>query len=255
MKILRALDLSLGTVAGLAPALVVIAIVVLAVFFFGQRLRLFGQEITLAPDSLANLRPGEPRDVSLYTLLPKDAIRSIDDPHLISAAAAEPHMADPEFVIGLSINGDARAYPVNVLSRHETVNDIVGGVPIVVTYCPLCYSGIVFDRRVGEQVLEFGVSGKMVMNDLVMYDRQTSSLWQQMLGEGISGKHKGARLAALPATQTTWGQWRITRPDTHVLDKEGGYASDAYSDYYSTGAEGVLGGSAPTADFRPRHSS
>ncbi|MCH8901913.1 MAG: DUF3179 domain-containing protein, partial [Chloroflexi bacterium] len=216
------------------PVLLVIGVVVLLVFFFGQRFRLFGRDITLAPTSLANLEPGEPRDVSIYTLLPKDGIRSIDDPRFVSAAEAT-DMADHEFVIGVSIDGDTRAYSINVLSRHEIVNDVVGGVPIAITYCPLCFTGIVYDRRVAGETLEFGVSGKLVMNDLVMYDRQSNSLWQQILGEGIDGRYKGTRLTLVPATQTTWAQWRAIHPDTLVLDKNGGYSSDSYAGYYSGG--------------------
>ena len=237
----RALNVSFGTLLSMVPVLLVIGVVVLLVFFFGQRFRLFGRDITLAPTSLANLEPGEPRDVSIYTLLPKDGIRSIDDPRFVSASEAT-DMADHEFVIGVSIDGDTRAYSINVLSRHEIVNDVVGGVPIAITYCPLCFTGIVYDRRVAGETLEFGVSGKLVMNDLVMYDRQSNSLWQQILGEGIDGRYKGTRLTLVPAMQTTWAQWRAIHPDTLVLDKNGGYSSDSYAGYYSGGDQGVLGG-------------
>lgn len=240
--ILRALNLSFGTVASMLFGLVVIAVIVLGIFFFGQRFRLFGRDIALPATSLANVAPGEQREVSIYTLLPKDGIRSIDDPKFVSAAEALSDMADEEFVIGVSIDGDARAYPINVLSRHEIVNDVVAGRPVAVTYCPLCFTGIVYDRNVAGRTLEFGVSGKLIMNDLVMYDRQTDSLWQQILGEGIDGRYKGTRLTAVPATQTTWAQWRDAHPDTLVLDKRGGYQTDSYAGYYAGGDQGVLGG-------------
>lgn len=240
--ILRALNLSFGTVASMGLGLILIAAIVLVVFFVGQRFQLFGRDISLPASSLANFEEGEPRDVSIYTLLPKDGIRSIDDPQLVSAAEAARDMADAEFVIGLSIDGDTRAYPINVLSRHEIVNDVVGGQPVAVTYCPLCFTGIVYDRNVDGRTLEFGVSGKLVMNDLVMYDRQTDSLWQQILGEGIDGHYKGTLLTAVPATQTTWAQWRDAHPDTLVLDKGGGYQTDNYASYYESGDEGALGG-------------
>ena len=242
MTVRRAFDLSFGTFASLVPVLLLIGVTLLVIFFVGQRFRLFGRDITLAPTSLANLQAGEPRDVSLYTLLPRDGIRSIDDPKFVSVAEAEADMANQEFVIGLIIDGDTRAYPINVLSRHEIVNDVVGEVPVAVTYCPLCFTGIVYDRRVEGEVLEFGVSGKLIMNDLVMYDRQTKSLWQQILGEGIDGNYKGTRLTPIAATQTTWAQWRDTHPDTLVLDKNGGYGSDSYSGYYVDGSQGALGG-------------
>ena len=238
----RAVNLSFGTLASMLPVLVAIGAIVLVVFFIGQRFRLFGRDISLAPTSLANIEAGKPRDVSIYTLLPKDGIRSIDDPKFVSVTDAAPDMADSEFVIGVSIEGDVRAYPINVLSRHEIVNDVVGGTPIAVTYCPLCFTGIVYDRRVDGQTLEFGVSGKLVMNDLVMYDRQSDSLWQQILGEGITGRYKGTRLTPVSATQTTWAQWRTAHPDTVVLEKNGRYRSDSYAGYYAAGDQGVLGG-------------
>ncbi|MCI0777591.1 MAG: DUF3179 domain-containing protein [Chloroflexi bacterium] len=227
--------------AGNLHILLLIGFVVLAIFFIGQRFRLFGQDITLAPNSLANVEAGVPRGVSIYTLLPKDGIRSIDNPDFVSAADAGDDMSDFEFVIGVEIDGDVRAYPITVLSRHEIVNDTVGGTAIAVTYCPLCFTGIVYDRTVDGVLLEFGVSGKLIMNDLVMYDRQSDSLWQQILGEGLTGRYKGTRLTPVAATQTTWAQWRTAHPETLVLDKKGGYGGDSYSGYYNDGSSGVLG--------------
>lgn len=238
----RAINYTLGTVLGNLHILLLLAAIVFFIFFLGQRFRLFGQDITLAPTSLANVEAGVPRDLSIYTLLPKDGIRSIDDPEFVSAADAAGDMVDQEFVIGVEINGDARAYPINILSRHEIVNDVVGDMPIAVTFCPLCFTGIVYDRRVEGEVLEFGVSGKLVMNDLVMYDRQSDSLWQQILGEGLTGRYKGTRLTPVAATQTTWTQWRDAHPSTVVLDKQGSYRSDSYAGYYTSGSSGVLGG-------------
>ena len=152
-------------------------------------------------------------------------------------------MASQELVIGVSIDGDTRAYPINVLSRHEIVNDVVGGTPLAVTYCPLCFTGIVYDRRVDGETLEFGVSGKLIMNDLVMYDRQTDSLWQQILGEGIEGQYHGTHLSHLPAIQTTWARWLQQHPETLVLDKRGDYQSDSYQGYYGQSSNGVIPGS------------
>ena len=242
MILKRALNLTLGTMAGNLHILLLIGFVVLAIFFIGQRFRLFGQDITLAPNSLANVEAGVPRGVSIYTLLPKDGIRSIDNPDFVSAADAGDDMSDFEFVIGVEIDGDVRAYPITVLSRHEIVNDTVGGTAIAVTYCPLCFTGIVYERLVEGVLLEFGVSGKLIMNDLVMYDRQSDSLWQQILGEGLTGRYKGTRLTPVAATQTTWAQWRTAHPETLVLDKKGGYGGDSYSGYYKDGSSGVLGG-------------
>ena len=223
--------------------MVIIGIGLLLIFMLGQRFGILGQRLTLAEGSLASLESGEAREVSIYSLLPKDGIRSIDAPTFLSADEAEDQMADSELVLGLELDGEVRAYPINILSRHEIINDVVAGVPIAITYCPLCFTGIVYDHRVDGRVLEFGVSGKLIMNDLVMYDRQTDSLWQQILGEGIKGQFKGVKLTPIAATHTTWTQWRTTHPDTLVLDKGGSCGSDDYSSYYNRSDSGVLGGS------------
>ncbi|MCH7892226.1 MAG: DUF3179 domain-containing protein, partial [Gemmatimonadetes bacterium] len=169
------------------------------------------------------------------------SIRPIDDPMFVTAEEAEPEMLPTEFVIGLDVGGETKAYPVNVLSRHEIVNDEIGGTPVAVTFCPLCYTGLVFDRRVEGEELTFGVSGQLIMNNLVMWDRQTESLWLQITGEGIEGANKGQTLARVAHTQTTWEAWRDAHPETLVLDKRGGYGGDAYGGYYDDGRKGVLG--------------
>jgi hypothetical protein len=128
---------------------------------------------------------------------PKDGIPSIDDPRFVSAFG-ESDLGPREPVIALTVNGDMRAYPLRILMWHEIVNDVVGGVPVAITYCPLCNSAIAFDRRIGERVLEFGTTGKLRNSDLVMYDRQTESWWQQFLGEAIVGELTGTRLEMLP---------------------------------------------------------
>jgi hypothetical protein len=128
---------------------------------------------------------------------PKDGIPSIDDPRFVSAFG-ESDLGPNEPVIALTVNGDMRAYPLRILMWHEIVNDEVGGVPVTITYCPLCNSAIVFDRRVGDRVLEFGTTGKLRNSDLVMYDRQTESWWQQFLGEAIVGELTGTLLEMLP---------------------------------------------------------
>ncbi len=134
---------------------------------------------------------------------PKDGIPSIDDPRFVPVAEADLPANEP--VIGLVIDGDARAYPLRILIWHEIVNDVVGGVPVAVTFCPLCNTGIVFDRRLDGEVLEFGTTGKLRKSDLVMYDRTTESWWQQFLGEAIVGELTGKRLAMLPAHEPVIG--------------------------------------------------
>ena len=130
--------------------------------------------------------------------VPKDGIPAIDEP-LFAAAAEVGELAGTEPVISVLIGGEQRAYPLQILIWHEIVNDTVGGVPVAVTFCPLCNSAVVYDRRVGDAVLDFGTTGKLRNSDLVMYDRQTESWWQQFTGEGIVGVHTGAQLERLPS--------------------------------------------------------
>lgn len=147
---------------------------------------------------------------------PKDGIPSIDKPAFVSLAAYK-GASESEPVITFAHQGDARAYPLRVLIWHEIVNDTVGGMPISVTYCPLCNSAIVFDRRMGDKVLEFGTTGKLRMSDMVMYDRQTESWWQQFTGTGIVGEMTGQKLAMLPARVESLATFRTRYPGGKVL--------------------------------------
>ena len=147
---------------------------------------------------------------------PKDGIPSIDDPKFVPVAETT-DLGPQEPVIGLTINGDARAYPLRILTWHEIANDVVGGVPVAVTYCPLCNSAIVYDRRVDGVATEFGVSGKLRMSDMVMYDRNTESWWQQFLGVGIVGEQTGKELALVPSRLESWERFAARHPDGRVL--------------------------------------
>ncbi|MCG8361426.1 MAG: DUF3179 domain-containing protein [Kiloniellales bacterium] len=147
---------------------------------------------------------------------PKDGIPSIDAPEFVKVSTAE-DLAPREPVIGLTVNGESRAYPLRILTWHEIVNDEIGGVPVAVTYCPLCNAAIVFDRRVEGQVLEFGTTGKLRRSDLVMYDRTTESWWQQFLGEAIVGELTGTKLDMLPARLEAWERFAARHPDGLVL--------------------------------------
>ena len=147
---------------------------------------------------------------------PKDGIPSIDDPSFVAVSEVE-DLEALEPVIGFVLNGDARAYPLRVLTWHEIVNDEVGGVPVAVTYCPLCNAAIVFDRRVNGEAVEFGTTGKLRRSDLVMYDRTTESWWQQFLGEAIVGELTGTRLEMLPARLESWERFATRHPDGKVL--------------------------------------
>jgi hypothetical protein len=127
-----------------------------------------------------------------------------------------PLLPDDSPVIGVERDGEARAYPLRILDWHEVVNDDFGG-PLLVTYCPLCGSGVTAERRVAGQETVFGVSGRLWRNDLVLYDRQTESLWSQLLAAAIRGPRAGERLTLVPSSLTTWGEWRDGHPDTRVL--------------------------------------
>lgn len=168
---------------------------------------------------------------------PRDGIPSIDDPHFESFDEADTWLAPTEPVIALEINGEARAYPLSILTRHEIANDEVGGVPVAVTFCPLCNSALVFDRRVGGEVYEFGVSGLLHNSDLIMYDRTTESLWQQFTGEGIVGFHAGDQLEFVPAGLISFAEFKDAYPDGQVLSRDTGiypqntYGTNPYGGY------------------------
>ncbi|MFQ5773409.1 MAG: DUF3179 domain-containing protein [Kiloniellaceae bacterium] len=147
---------------------------------------------------------------------PKDGIPSIDDPQFVAVAEMR-ELAPTEPVIGLEVNGDARAYPLRILTWHEIVNDVVGGVPVTVTYCPLCNSAVVYDRRLDGKAVEFGTTGKLRNSDLVMYDRDTESWWQQFLGEAIVGQRTGTRLKVIPSRLESWQRFAARHPDGRVL--------------------------------------
>jgi hypothetical protein len=150
---------------------------------------------------------------------PKDGIPAIDDATFI-AAADETRLMSREPVITLEIEGEVpRAYPIRYLTWHEIVNDTVGGIPVAVTFCPLCNSGITFDRRVNGRVLSFGVSGKLRHSDMIMYDRESESWWQQAVGEGIVGEMTGARLTQFPTWMESWAEFVARNPDGLVMDQ------------------------------------
>ncbi len=175
---------------------------------------------------------------------PRDGIPSIDAPQFASSEEASAWLADNEPVIALEIDGDARAYPLQVLTWHEIANDTVGGVPVVVTFCPLCNSALVFDRRVGDAIYEFGVSGLLRNSDLIMYDRTTESLWQQFTGEGIVGEHAGDQLTFLASSLVSFADFREAFPEGLVLARETGFSRDygrnPYEGYDTIGSNPFL---------------
>ncbi len=142
---------------------------------------------------------------------PKDGIPSIDNPKFVPVSE-EKELTATDPVIGLIVNGVAKAYPVRILIWHEIVNDTIGGVPVSVTFCPLCNTAVVYDRRLDGKVLDFGTTGKLRNSDLVMYDRQTESWWQQFLGKGIIGEMTGKTLKAMPARLESWANFKARAP-------------------------------------------
>ena len=146
----------------------------------------------------------------------RDSIPPIDAPRFAPVAEVD-DIGPLEPVLSLVIGGDARAYPLRILLWHEIVNDVVGGVPVLVSYCPLCNSGVVFDRRIAGRVLEFGNTGRLRHFDMVMYDRVTESWWQQFSGEAIIGELSGTHLAVLPARLESLGRFRDRMPAGRVL--------------------------------------
>jgi hypothetical protein len=152
----------------------------------------------------------------MYPATGVDAIPSIDRP---CHERPEEATALPEtsLVIGVERGGETRAYPVDLLSLHEVVNDVVGGVPIAVTWCPLCASAVGYERRVGDDTLTFGVSGYLYRANLMLFDRETGSLWSQLLGGAVTGRMRGATLRRIAIAHETWGQWRSRHPETLVL--------------------------------------
>ncbi len=152
----------------------------------------------------------------------RDCIPSIDKPRFVSADEAD-FLSAAEVVMGIEVDGDARAYPISILNYHEIVNDEIGGRPIAITYCPLCGSGIAFDRAFGERVVEFGVSGLLRKSDLILYDRATESLWQQITGRAFAGPMRGEELRTVPVSITRWVRWREAHPETRVLSTDTGF--------------------------------
>ena len=154
---------------------------------------------------------------------PKDGIPPIDRPRFDSVALAGKWLDPREPVIAVEIDGRARAYPLSILIWHEIANDRLGETPIAVTFCPLCNASIVFDRRVGGKELDFGTTGKLRLSDLVMYDRQTQSWWQQFTGSGIVGRYAGTKLRTIASQIVAFDDFRAAYPQGQVLSRATGY--------------------------------
>ena len=170
---------------------------------------------------------------------PKDGIPSIDHPAFGTVQENET-LGPNEPVIQIDVNGDVRAYPLRILTWHEIVNDVVGGIPVGVTYCPLCNASIAFDRRIDGEVLEFGTTGKLRNSDLIMYDRTTESWWQQFTGEAIVGGLVGKELTMLPVRVVSFSDFAANHPEGKVLvpnmSSQRPYGRNPYVSYDSRSA-------------------
>ena len=157
---------------------------------------------------------------------PRDGIPPIDDPRYVSGAEAADYVSDREPVMVVTEGGEARAYPLQIMVWHEIVNDELGGRPIAVTYCPLCNSALVFDRRVEERTLTFGTTGNLRNSDLVMWDRQTESWWQQLTADAVVGKLTGTKLEVIPSQTLSFEDFRARYPKGDVLSRDTGFERD-----------------------------
>lgn len=185
---------------------------------------------------------------------PKDGIPALDDPSFIRVAD-ENRIAPMEPVITVELDGETpRAYPIRYLTWHEIVNDVVGNTPVAVTFCPLCNSGITFDRRTSAGVLSFGVSGKLRNSDMIMYDRETESWWQQAIGQGIVGQLNGVKLTTLPTWMESWEQFSTRNPDGLVMDEpryNRSYGSNPYRGYDTSRKPFLYNGEMPPHGIGP----
>lgn len=155
---------------------------------------------------------------------PRDGIPALEHPPSVPAKGAD--WEDDELVLGVVAGGEARAYPVAILNWHELVNDTLGGEAILVSFCPLCGTGMVFERSVDGKVRRFGVSGLLYRSDLLMYDRGTESLWSQISAEAVTGPLLGRRLRLLRSRMDEWGRWKREHPGTTVLSRRTGHRRD-----------------------------
>ena len=171
---------------------------------------------------------------------PKDGIPAIDNPKFVSLPEADEWIEDNELVLAIIYKGVKRVYPLQILVWHEIVNDNIAGDPLLITYCPLCGSGIAFERTIEingkREEVEFGTSGKLYNSNLVMYDRKTDTYWTQIDGRAIVGELAGQELHELSIDTVVWRDWKKTHPDSEVLSKDTGhsrpYGVDPYGSYY-----------------------
>ena len=167
---------------------------------------------------------------------PKDGIPSIDNPKFVSLQDADEWIEDNELVLAIIYKGVKRVYPLQIMVWHEIVNDNIAGDPVLITYCPLCGSGIAYEGKINGEAVEFGTSGKLYNSNLVMYDRKTDSYWSQIDGLAIVGPLTGTKLTPISIDTVVWRDWKAEHPDSEVLSQNTGfsrsYGRDPYGSYY-----------------------
>jgi len=168
---------------------------------------------------------------------PKDGIPSINNPKFVDIKDVN-YLKNDDTIIGVVHDGEQRAYPTRILAWHEIVNDTINDLNIAVTYCPLCGTAMVFDRYIDNKLRSFGVSGLLYQSDVLMYDRQTNSLWSQLAMKAVSGKSVGSKLKWLPSDHMTWKAWKDKYPKSKVLSLDTGhkrnYSKSAYDSYHKS---------------------
>ncbi len=167
---------------------------------------------------------------------PKDGIPSIDNPKFVSVEEADTWIADNELILAIVYKGVTRVYPLQIMVWHEIVNDNIASDPLLITYCPLCGSGIAYERTINGEEVEFGTSGKLYNSNLVMYDRKTDSYWTQIDGLAVVGELTGTKLKPISIDTVVWRDWKKAHPDSQVLSQDTGfrrsYGRDPYGSYY-----------------------
>lgn len=199
---------------------------VLTLSAWGQQMN--GFDLSKATISTGDIYGGGP---------PRDGIPAIDAPKFISPNEVK-FLRDDDIVISFTHAGITRAYPLRILIWHEIVNDTIGNKSIAITYCPLCGTAMVFDRTISGKVRRLGVSGLLFQSDVLMYDRESNSLWSQLMMQGVSGPAAGTQLSLLPSEHLRWSAWREKYPQGQVLSDDTGhrrdYSAEAYASYFAT---------------------
>lgn len=167
----------------------------------------------------------------------RDAIIPVDRP-VYGGPESLPWLTDDHLIMGYESGDEAFAYPITILNLHEMVNDTIGGVPLLVTYCPLCFSGVIFSREVDGETLTFGNTSALYQSDLVMYDHQTGSYWFQVAGEAVVGTLTGSRLRPLPSATMPWGEWKALHPNSRLITGTEGLETIFAVSQYASGFSG-----------------